>query len=235
LRNEVAALQDTIPDRVKDKILEHFVINGAVPLTHEEVRRMLGDMRDQMIDALREQRGQPNANAMVEAGSNAEGGGTIQADGFKTWVWNGMFHPVPHTFRFPKCTVKQLWDLYWVGQPFQQIAPYCCLRPSDMPTVQCKGLLSKARNMIKFLLVDEDGAPVDEMYVKRLSINRRDALFESNFIILCKDAFGEMTVEEFDRRHFGDHKFSTVYDKLTSVVNGGNRHRQRVVRQRVEN
>ena len=39
-----------------------------------------------------------------------------------------------------------------------------------------------------------------------------------------------MTVEEFDRRHFGEHKFSTVYDKLTSVAYGGNRHRQRASR-----
>ena len=195
---------------------------------------MLVDMRDQMLDAIREQGGQRNPPATVEDCAGADSGGTVQADGFKTWVWNGRFHPVPSTFRFPKCTVKQLWDLYWVGQPFEQIAPYCCLKPWDMPTMLCKGLLSKARSMIKSLLVDKDGTPIEDSDVERLSINGRDALFESNFVVLCKDAFGEMTVEEFDRRHFGEHKFSTVYDKLTSVANGGNRHRQRAVRQRVE-
>ena len=109
LRNEVVALKDTIPERVKDKILEHFVVNGAVPLTREDVGRMLVDMRDQMLDAIREQGGQRNPPATVEDGAGADSGGTVQADGFKTWVWNGRFHHVPCTFRFPKCTVKQLW------------------------------------------------------------------------------------------------------------------------------
>ena len=155
MRDQVVAIKDTIPERVKDKLLEHFVV-----LTAEDVGRILLDMRDQMIDAIREQGSQRDHPIMVGAGAGADGKGTVQADGFKTWVWNGRFHPVPCTFRFPKCTVKQLWDLYWVGQPFEQIAPYCCWKPRDMPTMLCKGLLSKARSMIKCLLVDKDGTPI---------------------------------------------------------------------------
>ena len=46
--NQIVAFKDTIPERVKDKLLEHFVV-----LTAEDVGRILLDMRDQMIDAIR--------------------------------------------------------------------------------------------------------------------------------------------------------------------------------------
>jgi hypothetical protein len=62
--------------------------------------------------------------------------------------------------------------------------------------------------------VDKDGTPIEEIDVKRLSLSERDALFKINFVVLCKDAFGELTVDEFGRLHFDEHKFSTLYDKL---------------------
>ena len=84
LREEVVALKDTIPERVKDKILESFQINGAVPLTREDVGRMFVDMRDQMIEAIRGQGGQRDPPAMAVTCAGADGGGTVEADGYGT-------------------------------------------------------------------------------------------------------------------------------------------------------
>lgn len=234
MRAEINALKDTIPESVKNKILEHFVVQGAVQITRDDVERMVVDMRDQILDAIRaqgDQRRDPPAGGAGGAGGGGDGGGggTVQEDGFKVWVWKGRFHPVPETWRMPKLTVKQLWDLYWDGQPFQQIAPYRRLKPFDMPTASCKGLLSKGRAVVKCLLVDDNGA-VEENTIMGMTTNERDAFFEKTFVVVCQGAFPELAGEEFDRRQFGERKFSTLYDKLTLASaqrNGGGARRVR--------
>ena len=234
LRQEILSLKDTIPESVKNKILENFNVQGVVPLTRNDVDTMLVEMKDAILAAIRQGGGQ-REQARVEAGGAGGGGdgGTVQADGFLAWVWKGRFHPVPETFRMPKVPVKKIWDLYWDGQPFQHIAPYRRLKPFDMPTEVCKNLLSKARAVVKCLLVDEDGA-VEENTVMGMTTNERDAFFEKTFVIVCQGAFPELAGLEFDRRQFGERQYSTLYNKLVEAAaqrNGGVRRR---VRQRVE-
>ena len=181
---------------------------------------MIQTMRDELLTAIRDNGGRGQAAVVVERGGAAvDDGSTVQTNGYKTWNWGGRFHPVPENFIFPKCSVKAFWDLYWQeGEPAQCIAPYRLLKPYDISSKASKGLLSKARKVVAFLLFDEYGEKVCETDISAMSVADRDIFFERSFVTLGENIF-DAEGAEFDRRQVGDRKFSTFYDKVVTKHN----------------
>jgi hypothetical protein len=101
-----------------------------------------------LLGAIREQ--SVIQTTTILAATNAAVTDELQAYG--SWTWLERFHPVPQSFRFPKCNVRLLWDLWWTDNVGERYAPYRRLRAFDLYVVVEKGFLSKAKLVISKLL-----------------------------------------------------------------------------------
>ena len=102
LRTDVITKLDNLPEALKQCMLQNFVVDGTIPITHVQVVDMLSELmislEKSFVTAIRDDR---QSNSMVHASSPAQVG--EQSEGNKrSWSWKGRFHPVSQDFRFPK-------------------------------------------------------------------------------------------------------------------------------------
>lgn len=102
LREEVIVKIDGLPEALKLCMLENFQINGAVPMTRQDMadlmRDSLAEMRTSLVDLFR-QSAPPAPSLPGSVGAPA--GAPSETPQYLSWMWNGKFHPVPSDFRFP--------------------------------------------------------------------------------------------------------------------------------------
>ena len=149
---------------------------------------------------------QHNSNASNHLTNNSD----VQCT---SWTWKGRFHPVPEGFRFPKCTTKAVWDLWWDGLPVERIKPQRHLKSFDLSRADGNNM-SKARKVLKALtgeLTDED--------VSALSISDRDNLFQDRYLQLFRKMYPDQSEDHHDRRRIGDLTYMTVYDLMSGSMN----------------
>jgi hypothetical protein len=214
VRNRVAELEvnlggkiDELPEKLKSTMLDNFQVNGAVPITFNQVQGMLNDLKNTLTTALSTAvANQHNSNASNHLTNNSDLQCTL-------WTWKGRLHPVPEGFRFPKCTTKAVWDLWWDGLPVERIKPLRHLKSFDLSRADGNNM-SKARKVLKALtgeLTDED--------VSALSISDRDNLFQDRYLQLFRKMYPDQSEDHHDRRRIGDLTYMTVYDLMSSSMN----------------
>ena len=189
-------------------------MNGAVPITAQQVDGMLVQLKEALVSELRHMtavRQQP------EVPTNAVGESPVDPASEQLYHWGGRYHFFPSTFNFPKGNVKLLWDLWWIGQPSDSIAPYKKLRSYDLK-LSDRTNWSKCTYVITTLV--EDAIRLGEIEsakdVESMRPSRRDSLFSAVFMNMCKDVFNEDDVEKLDRRRVGELSYSRMYDVIKS-------------------
>ncbi len=86
-----------LPSALKEMIFANLSINGAIPVTRDEIETMMASFGNRIADEVKASMSTrlPTSDATVE---DNEITGNIPA---RHWVWGNMFHPVPQDFRWP--------------------------------------------------------------------------------------------------------------------------------------
>jgi len=198
---------DELTEKLKSTMLDNFQVNGAVPITFNQVQGMINDLKNTLTTAL-------STAVTNQHNSNASNHLTHSSDvQFATWTWKGRFHPVPEGFRFPKCTTKAVWDLWWDGLPVERIRPLRHLKSFDLSRADGNNM-SKARKVLKALTVE-----LTYEHVCALSISDRDNLFQDRYMQLFRNMYPDQPEDHHDRRRIGDLTYMTVYDLISSMNN----------------
>ena len=136
---------DTQPEQLKVAILNTFQVNGAIPVTADNLKVMFDDFKSEIRSSFNQ---------------SVSGQAIVTASTRTTFQWNGRQHPVPEGYQFPSMHVAQLWDMWFVG------GCYGPLRELKSHDLNCKNnvtRLSKARYIIEYMvdqLTEEEKALV---------------------------------------------------------------------------
>jgi hypothetical protein len=224
LREEVILKIETIPEAVKLEILKNFEVNGVVPITEEKVETMLSGLKNLLLAAIAEQ-GEMSRKLLTSSQTGSATDSATNGTGYKIrtleeLTFDGRIHRVPRDFRFPRCSIRFLWDLWWDGNKAEGFPPYRKLEGVDLTSKQDHVLLSKAKGVMKFLLscVGQSEEPITSTSVASLSKAERDRLFERVYCRMCCRLYSHESVEEIsDSRNIGSLHYSTLFDKITKT------------------
>ena len=207
-----------MPETLKTVMLDNFSINGAMPITHEQVVQLMNNMQTSLLSAF--------ANQQRICGSNGVDDNSILANQLVgeardclIFSWGERFHPVPEGFAFPNCNVKKLWDLWWLGVPNDRISAYYKIKGTwDLCSKKYIVALSKARAVMKFMvsLLTED----EHASLKRtITHQERERIFLKAWDGLCTTIYPNHEGEELDRFRIGERSYLTICENLRPFMN----------------
>jgi hypothetical protein len=117
LREEVLSKCDGLPTELTNVMLSKFSINGAIPLTMDNMREMLSAVVSQLRAEMREV-------LAVDSVAQSSLIPPSPSSRFETWNWKGRFHMVPPGWTLPSSiNVKDMWHLWHFGHLADRIAP----------------------------------------------------------------------------------------------------------------
>jgi hypothetical protein len=216
LSRDVSAL----PETVTTNILSHCQVNGAVPITAVDLQRVHTGIMDAVREEIRNElrratRGEVTATGGDAAAAAAAGDEDNGALTTRLYQWPcGALRRVPHTFVFPRCCTKSMWDAWWRGDANQDISPYRFLTAQDMPTKNDKVKLSRALKVMDKLVsaaVECNAVTGDrtKVSIARKRAVDQDEIFDRAFIHLV-DGLPHTT----KRRRVDEAAYGTVYNWL---------------------
>jgi hypothetical protein len=144
LKEALMSRCDGLPAEVTDVLLSKFSINGAIPLTTDNMRQMLegvvADMRREIRDVRAAE--SPALPTILSAPTDSR---------FHVWSWGGKMQMVPEGWVLPSSTnVKDTWLLWHFGHLADHIGPLRYLKKFNLNgTSAQKTLLSKTRGTMK--------------------------------------------------------------------------------------
>jgi NACalpha-BTF3-like transcription factor len=119
-----------LPNELTNMVLSKFSINGAIPVTMDDLKRLLGnavkEMRAEVRQALPDRARASAALELVELSATDSR--------FKTWTWGGRMHPVPQDWQFPSTDVKATWNMWHFGHVHDGVRPLRDLKQFDLTT-----------------------------------------------------------------------------------------------------
>ena len=131
---------DGLPAEVTDVLLSKFSINGAIPLTADNMKEMLEAVVAQMRREIRDVQAADAAAlpSLIPAPSDSR---------FLVWTWGGRMHMVPQGWILPSSTnVKDTWLLWHFGHLADRVGPLRNLKKYDLNGTNAqKTLWSKTR------------------------------------------------------------------------------------------
>ena len=136
-----------IPQAVRIDVLSHVQVQGAREVTYEEISRLLNEFRSQL-------------NSDLSTGSrshSATSGDTLSAaveqrdaTWWKLFYYDSKWSYVPEGFEFPKrLPLKEIWDLYFLGNKEALIRPYRLLAKQLSRSSQI--IFSQAKQLIEYI------------------------------------------------------------------------------------
>lgn len=85
---------DSLPDALKSSLLNHFSVDGVVPLTEDSVRRIINEAI-MNITAVNRAHSEPSISSQTSTAREAD-------SEWQLFSWGGGMRRVPHDFSFPK-------------------------------------------------------------------------------------------------------------------------------------
>ena len=214
-KNELLAKLVDLPEQLRHDLLNHFQVNGAIPLTSMEITNLLRDMEERL--ALRISTSSLHTEESPGAAMNSSITSNEASGDHETWTWGGRFHMVPEDFVFPKTTVAEMWNLWWKGFPNRRIGPLRFLKQFDVD-VKVRSFLSRAKKVMDLIvskcLSEQRVSTATE--IADLSDPERDALLADMFVMIWKEHYPQDSMEELDRRRLGEKSYLTWYDIITA-------------------
>jgi len=191
-------MMETLPVSIANEIRSKVEINGAVAVTSDDVRKMLGDFKDTLFERLEQQGG---------ATSPASSASSAPLPPFETFLWGGRLHHCPEGFRLPRDSVKACFNLWHCGNPVKRIGPYKCFQGYDMSTDSDKVALPKLTVVMKKI----ETIAVEKEFVgswpnvAAMEPEERDDLFRECYEELYKGSRSQ---------RIGELSFMTVYKHI---------------------
>ena len=147
LKEAVLSRCDELPAALTDVMLSKFTINGALPITVDNMKEMLSTAIAQMRGEMRsELQGLRVDDAMAPGPSHQ-----FSPDPrFQLWTWGERQHIVPHGWTLPSSiSLKDTWLLWHFGHIADRIAPLRRLKKFDLNSPAQAVLLSKTKQTMK--------------------------------------------------------------------------------------
>ena len=88
-----------VPISVCREILERIQVNGAMPITHEEINRIMSNLREDIRNDIQIAYRNDHSNLFTQTESSE--GNIGPAAQFQFWTWGGRLHMIPESFAFP--------------------------------------------------------------------------------------------------------------------------------------
>jgi hypothetical protein len=206
-------LVNSFTHELSDHLLSHFQINGAVPITHEDLK----STETTIMDALKELITKTFTNENTHEVGSPRAVEDAQAK-FNVWYWSGAYHMVPEGFRFPSRNVhvKILWDLWWSGNRAENIGPYKNLASRDVADENDKTYLSRARRVVTAVVEEAERLNITtEQSIRKMNERERDKVFETAFYSLLTRLYPPgTTAEDLDKKRVGDLSYLSIYPSI---------------------
>jgi hypothetical protein len=180
LKEAVLARCDGLPSRLTEVLLSKFSINGAIPLTADNMREMLDSVLAQFRTELRDVR----AAEMQLLPRLVDPPGD---DRFERWLWGGKFHMVKEGWTFPSTNLKDTWHLWHFGHLTDRIQPLRRLKKYDLARSQVSRW-SKTRGVMQAIsqvMVDMKMLPTLQA-VEKLTEAESSAFFDQAIVQLME-------------------------------------------------
>jgi hypothetical protein len=144
LKEELLSRCAELPAELTNTMLSKFSINGAIPLTVDDMRAMLNSVVAQMRAELRE----VHAVEMLASASTAPIDPSVDPR-FQLWSWGGRLHMVPQGWVYPSTNIKDTWNLWHFGHLADKIRPLRCLKKFDLVGAAQITLWAKTSGVMK--------------------------------------------------------------------------------------
>lgn len=210
-----------MPASISTHILNNFQVNGAVPITNQQLQ----DFRDTMLSEIR--------NCVVGSNFNpVENRPQHEIDGaekrYQAYYWGGRFHYVPEGFRLKTMSIKNIWDMWYVGDSSKELPPYRMIDPAlDFTSSAQKTLYSKAKRVVH--LIEEKGrlhTDADRsVKLHTLTQTRISEIFSRGLNALISEiesARSDLLSSEVTCRRYGEIAFTTLYNNLKFLASSSN-------------
>jgi hypothetical protein len=127
LKAELLAKCTELPAELVNVMMGRFSINGAIPVTIDDIKTLLNNAVNQMRTELRDAIPTTVVSSPIGQLTN------IDADPrFQLWTWKGRMHMVPEGWQFPSTDVKATWNLWYYGHVQDRIRPLRYLKKADL-------------------------------------------------------------------------------------------------------
>ena len=180
---------EQLPDVLTTTMLQRFSVNGAIPVTLDDMKTMIGQVVAQMRAEMNSASTAVTAALSSSSPTSSSSSDVSDDPRFRVWMWKGRMHPVPQGWQFPSTDVKATWNLWHFGHVHDQIRPLRHLVTADLDgTAKQRTLWSKAHGVMTALaqtMVDMEMAhTVDD--VTRWSAAESSVAFDSAIVQLVE-------------------------------------------------
>jgi hypothetical protein len=152
LKEALLSRCDGLPVELTNMLLSKFSINGALPITMENMREMLATVVTQLRSEMREVRVDVEASQPSIVPPSAD-------SRFQMWLWGGRLHMVPAGWSLPSSlSLNDTWHLWHFGHLTACISPLRGLRKFDLSSAAQAVQWSKTKQTMQAIaqvMVDE--------------------------------------------------------------------------------
>jgi hypothetical protein len=211
--------------------MNQFIINGAVPVTQQQMDQRFNHILEMMtrgFTELRQRQEQLPIDDQIEGEGNLPDDPVIEMN-YDTWNWGGrLLQPVPETYRLPRPTSKQLWDMWFFGLRIKwedrdrKIRPLRWFKQYNLKNKSDQKLLCKGRVFITKLLdlAVTIGVIVNAESVNQMNYNQSTTIFDAAFdcmLLAIEAAYFDAQIERFGDRRVGELHFVTIYNDMKTL------------------
>ena len=149
LREELLAKCTELPSELVNVMLSRFIVNGAIPVTMDDIKALLNNVLTQMRAEIRDA-----LPAATHTPASPESTDPLADPRFQLWMWRGKMHMVPEGWRFPSTDVKATWNLWHFGHVHERIRPLRYLKKADLINASQITVWSKCRSVMKAIATE---------------------------------------------------------------------------------
>jgi hypothetical protein len=211
LREELLSKCTELPSELVNVMLSRFIVNGAIPVTMDDIKALLNNVLTQMRGEIRDA-----LPATTHTHASPVPTDPLADPRFQLWMWRGKMHMVPEGWRFPSTDVKATWNLWHFGHVHERIRPLRHLKKADLVNASQITVWSKCRGVMKAI-----AAEMVEMQlvhsleeVEKLSAVDSSAAFDRTIVQLMEKVKAGSTR---GRGRWMEMSIPTLYDHVRKV------------------
>jgi hypothetical protein len=209
-KTEIQSQCEMLPQILTNTMVNKFSINGATPVTMDDMDRIMNTMIEKITAKL-----SPSRHLSTDIGAAADPESLNGCTQFQFWMWGTdgkemKLHMVPKGWKLPTMNIKDIWNMWWYGHYQDKIQPYRFLKWYDLINNAQVTQLSKTKRVMNAI----EEIARDRQYIEAgksildLQGEANNQLFDAAFTDLLELLKPGSTKEEHNR--FGDSSVGTV-------------------------
>jgi hypothetical protein len=214
-------LADALPTKIKDNIMENFIVDNVAPVNMADVTRAIETSHNHVVETLKELlasrfSSSPSQQNVSEGNQQSE-----QTDkSFQSWNWGGrLFCYVPEYFVFPTTDVKTMWNLWHYGNLSERIRPYKLLNTdghrADLKEKKQKVNLYRANVVMSKLLQIAVNLNLlgENDSIESLPRERADEIYYKSYDMMIMELYDEHPLR------MNEINYNTIANRLCKQIN----------------